>query len=187
MSYFPAFIKLDNSNILIVGGGKIATEKVEKLLDFSTNLTIIAPSLSEQMQGYIDHHNLPYHDRVYQKGDIAGFDVVIIAVDDIPLQADIFDESRNYRCLCNAVDAIDYCDFIFPSYTKKEDLIVAVSTTGTSPAFAKHFRKYLENLIPEGVAGFLKEMKALRSTMPKGKERMQFLDQKAQDYINSWR
>ena len=187
MAYFPAFLKLDKMDILIVGGGAIATEKVEKLLDFTKNMTIIAPALSDTMKMYIQTHNLPYHDRSYKSGDIAAFGIVIIAVDDIPLQASIYQESRSIRCFCNAVDSVDYCDFIFPSYVKKEHLTVAVSTSGTSPAFAKHFRRYLETLIPDGISTFLEEMKALRKTMPKGKERMEFLDKKAEEYINAWK
>jgi len=187
MAYFPAFLKLDRMDILIVGGGHIASEKVEKLLDFTDKLTIIAPKLSDTMRAYIELHKLTYHDRAYQVGDIQDFGIVIIAVDDIPLQAAIYEESRHIRCFCNAVDSVDYCDFIFPSYVKKENLTLAVSTSGTSPAFAKHFRRYVEHLIPDGVSTFLDEMKALRSTMPKGKERMQFLDKKAKDYIESWK
>ena len=187
MAYFPAFLKLDGMEILIVGGGTIATEKVEKLLDFTDKITIIAPQLSDTMQMYIQTHKLGYHDRVYHEGDIRSFGVVIIAVDDIPLQAKIFQESRAYRCFCNAVDSVDYCDFIFPSYVKRENLTVAISTSGTSPAFAKHFRRYLEAHIPEGVNRFLEQMKAYRESMPKGKERMAFLDQKAKEFIASWK
>jgi len=187
MAYFPAFLKLDEMDILIVGGGHIATEKVEKLLDFTDRLTIISPKLTPKMESYIKENSLSYHDRLYKKGDINAFAVVIVAVDDIPLQAEIFQESRAIRCFCNAVDSVDYCDFIFPSYVKKEHLTVAVSTSGTSPAFAKHFRKYLEQIIPDSISPFLEEMKRLRATMPKSKERMAFLDKKAADFITSWK
>jgi precorrin-2 dehydrogenase/sirohydrochlorin ferrochelatase len=89
--------------------------------------------------------------------------------------------------LCNCVDLQQYCDFIFPSYIKKGDLTVAISTSGSSPAFSRNFKQYLLNLIPNGVEDFLKELKELRTTMPKGKERMQFFDKKVKDYINSWK
>ncbi|WP_373035615.1 bifunctional precorrin-2 dehydrogenase/sirohydrochlorin ferrochelatase [Sulfurimonas sp.] len=186
MSYFPAFLKLDNKKILIVGGGYIAHEKLEHLLDFTSDISVIALELSDDMAKDIKDNNLTYEQRAYKTGDIKDFAIVIVAVDDIPLQAEIFAESKQYNCLCNSVDSVDYCDFIFPSYVKKDDLTVAISTSGASPAMAKHLRMYLQNLIPDGISDFLKEMKELRKTLPKGKERMKMLDKKAQDYIKDW-
>lgn len=186
MAYFPAFLKLTDKKILIVGGGYIAYEKLEHLLDFTKDIEIISPELSDDMLNAIKRENLTYQQRKYEVGDIKDFAVVIIAVDDIPLQAEIFQESKQYNCLCNAVDSVDYCDFIFPSYVKKDDLTVAISTSGASPAVAKHLRRYLQKLIPEGISEFLTHMKELRKTLPKGKERMKMLDKKAQDYIESW-
>ncbi|MDA3947019.1 MAG: bifunctional precorrin-2 dehydrogenase/sirohydrochlorin ferrochelatase [Helicobacteraceae bacterium] len=185
MSYFPAFIKLDNKKVLIVGGGHNAYEKLDHLLDFTHDITVIAPELSEQMQKRIAKEAITFEQRRYESGDIKDFAVVVVAVDDIPLQAEIFQESKHYNCLCNAVDSVDYCDFIFPSYIKKDDLTIAVSTSGASPAMAKHLRMFLQEIIPDGVSEFLKEMKALRSTMPKGKERMQMLDKKAEEYVKN--
>ena len=186
MAYFPAFLKLDNKKILIVGGGYIAYEKLDHLLDFSKDISVIALELSNDMQETIQKNNLHFEKRAYVRGDIKNFAVVIVAVDDIPLQADIFAESKQYNCLCNSVDSVDYCDFIFPSYIKKDDLTIAVSTSGASPAMAKHLRIYLQNLIPDSIGEFLKEMKDLRKTLPKGKERMKMLDEKAKNYIQQW-
>jgi len=186
LSYFPAFIKLDNKKILIVGGGYIAYEKLDHLLDFTDDIKVIASEFSTEMMNRIDKEGLLYEKRVYETGDIADFAVVVVAVDDIPLQAEIFAESKKYHCLCNAVDSVDYCDFIFPSYIKKDDLTIAVSTSGASPAMAKHLRRFLERVIPDGIGEFLKEMKQLRSTLPKGKERMKMLDEKAENYIKEW-
>ncbi|MEA1914572.1 MAG: bifunctional precorrin-2 dehydrogenase/sirohydrochlorin ferrochelatase [Campylobacterota bacterium] len=188
MAYFPAFIKLDNVKILIVGGGYIAHEKLEHLLDFTQEIHIIANDFSDDMMHLITKFDLPYEQRKYVQGDIEEFGVVIVAVDDIPLQDAIFKESKTYaNCLCNSVDSVDYCDFIFPSYIKKDDLTIAVSTSGSSPAMAKHLRIFLENLIPDSIGEFLQQMKAYRKTMPKGKQRMQFLDQKAKEYMDSLR
>lgn len=187
MAYFPAFINLDNIDILIVGGGYIASEKLEHLLDFTKNIKIIAPKLSKYMQEMIDKNSLVYENRKYQKGDIDKFGIVIVAVDDIPLQEEIFNEAKLLpNCLVNSVDSVKYCDFIFPSYIKKDDLTIAVSTSGSSPAIAKHLRIYLEKLIPDSIGEFLKKMKDYRKTIPKGKQRMEFLDKKAKEYISSW-
>lgn len=188
MAYFPAFIKLDNKNILIIGGGTIASKKLEHLLDFSSNIKVIAPQLSDNMKNLIEKNNLLYENRTYQKEDIKDFGIVIIAINDIPLQKEIYEESKIYsNCLCNSVDSVNYCDFIFPSYIKKGDLTITVSTNGSSPALAKQLRIYFENLIPNNISSFLNEMKNHRKMMPKGKERMDFLENKAKDYISKWR
>jgi len=186
MAYFPAFLKLDNKKILIVGGGNIAYEKLEHLLDFTKDLHVIAEEYCDKMLQRIKSENLEYEKRGYKEGDIKDFAIVIVAVDSIELQAEIFQESKKYNCLCNAVDSVNYCDFIFPSYIKKGDLTIAVSTSGASPAMAKHLRQYLQNMIPSTIVEFLQEMKALRKSLPKGKERMKMLDEKAKKYIEDW-
>ncbi len=186
MAYFPAFIKLDNSKILVIGGGNIAYEKLEHLLDFTTNIELISKEFTVDILQLIKKYNLKYSIKDYQKGDIADFSLVIVAIDDIPMQNNIFNEAKSYpKCLVNSVDSTEYCDFIFPSYIKKDDLTIAVSTSGSSPAVAKYLRQYLQNLIPDSIGNFLKEMKDYRKTMPKGKQRMEFLDKKAKDYINN--
>ena len=187
MAYFPAFIKLDNQKILIVGGGNIAYEKLEHLLDFTQDIDIIALEFSQQMMQTIKEKDLYAQQRSYEKGDIKDYAIVIVAVDNIALQGEIFKESKNYNCLCNSVDSVDYCDFIFPSYIKKDDLTIAISTSGASPAMAKHLKLYLKNLIPDSISDFLNEMKVLRKTIPKGKQRMKMLDEKAKNYISSWK
>lgn len=182
-SYFPAFIKLDDKKVLLVGGGNIAYEKLTKLLDFTDNIEIIAPEISQNILTLISEYSLKYSMREYKRADIKECSLVVVAVDDLDLQKEIFLESQNYKCLCNSVDSVEYCDFIFPSYIKEDDLTIAISTSGSSPAFAKHFKSYLKEKIPKSINKFLKEMKELRQTLPKGVERMKMLDEKAREFI----
>lgn len=185
MSYFPAFIQLDGKRILIVGGGDVAYEKLLHLLDFTQNIDCIAEKFSDAMVLKMQEHYLHYEKRLYKRGDIVSYGIVVVAVDDITLQSEIFEESKSYKCLCNAVDSVKYCDFIFPSYIKRDDLTIAVSTSGASPAVAKYLRRYLEGLIPQHIGAFLDEMRQLRERLPKGKERMKLLDEKAKKWFNS--
>lgn len=186
MSYFPAFLKVENKKILIVGGGAIAYQKLKHLLDFTSDISVVALELSLDMQKAVDENGLHFEKRGYRKGDIEGFAIVVVAIDDIPLQAEIFKESREHGCLCNSVDSVEYCDFIFPSYIKNDDLTIAISTSGASPAVAKHLKRYLQKVIPSDISIFLQEMRELRETLPKGRERMKMLDKKAEDYIKRW-
>jgi len=183
MSFFPMFMDMHALKVLVVGGGQIATEKLEKLVDFTKEITVIAFRVEEEAQSLIDTHSLTLHQRGYAVGDIQDFDIVIVATDTVDLHRAIYEESRGSRVLVNSVDNTDYCDFIFPSYVKKDDLTIAFSTGGTSPAFAKQIRQHFEKIIPDSVGAFLRKMKDLRSTMPKGEERMKYFDTLVSDYF----
>ena len=183
MAYFPMLMNMTDLKILVIGGGAIATEKLEKLIDFSSNITIISPKVEENTDIFIEKYGLTLHRRAYLKGDIEGFDIVVVATDTIELHKEIYEESRGSKTLINSVDDTQYCDFIFPSYIKRDDLTIAFSTGGASPAFAKQLRQYIEKIIPQNIGDFLKEMKALRTTMPKGKERMLHFEALVKSYF----
>ncbi len=183
MAYFPAFLKLDNRSVLLVGGGKIATEKLEKLIDFTHRITIVAPDVSERIEQIAHDLAIPIHRRPFVMDDLEGSFLVVVAVDDLVLQRTIYEACQDRHILCNSVDSVDYCDFIFPSYTKRGDLTIAFSTSGVSPSLAKYLRRAIEKMIPDSIEDFLNELKTLRASLPKGKARMQRLDRKAKTYI----
>jgi len=183
MSFFPIYIDMDNLKVLLIGGGDIATEKIEKLLDFTDKITIISTVISTPLEKIIRDNSLKYHLRPYMSGDIDGYDIVIVATDTIRLHKEIYQESRGSRVLVNSVDDTAYCDFIFPSYIKRGDLTISFSTSGASPAFAKQIREYFEDKIPTDIDSFLSKMKRLRGELPKGRERMKKFERMVRDYM----
>ncbi|RUM70265.1 MAG: bifunctional precorrin-2 dehydrogenase/sirohydrochlorin ferrochelatase [Sulfurovum sp.] len=186
MSFFPAYFNLKNKKILLVGGGHIALEKLEKLVEFTKNINIIAKEVSKNFETFAQKHTLSIEKRAYKLGDILPYDVVIVATNTVILHKIIYEESRTRRILVNSVDNTAYCDFIFPSYIKKGDLTISISTSGASPAMAKRLRIYIEKLIPSSIESFLKEMRGLRKTMPKGKERMKFFEEKSDNFMKKY-
>ena len=76
MSYLPIFFSLENKRILLVGAGNIASKRLEKLLDFTTKITIISDKISDEILEKISKNNLDLIKRRYQEGDIRGFDIV---------------------------------------------------------------------------------------------------------------
>ena len=183
VSFFPSYINLTNKKILLIGGGNIALEKLEKLTDFSKDIRVITEDISPKFSDFAKLNNIPIENRAYKRGDIDGFDIVVVATNNISLHREIFYESRDSRVLVNSVDNTAYCDFIFPSYIKKGDLTISISTSGASPAMAKRIRLYIEKLIPSNIVEFLKEMRELRESMPKGRERMRFFAKKSDEYM----
>jgi len=186
MAYFPAFIEMKNVRALLIGGGTIAQEKLEKLLNFTQDISIITLEVNEDVRRLSKTHNLTLEKRAYERGDIDGFDMVVVATNTVALHQEIYEETRGTRTLVNSVDNTEYCDFIFPSYVQKGDLTVAFSTGGASPAFAKKMRQYFEKNIPDSVENFLVQMKKLRKTMPKGKSRMHHFEALVESYFSKY-
>ncbi len=185
MNYFPAFLPLHKNRVAVIGAGSVAYEKISKLLDFTDKVTIIAPDCSRQNRVLIDRYSLLYLDRPYSADQLDEFDVVIVAIDNLKLQQKIYQDCQDRSILCNCVDLIECCDFIFGSYVKRGDLVVAISTSGASPSFAKYLKKIVEKVIPKDAEKFLSHMRDLRAKFPKGKQRMKMLDREVKEYFDT--
>ncbi len=183
MSFFPAYFNLKDRRVLLIGGGNVALEKLEKLVDFTKDVDVISKGVSNEFKTFAKRYNIQIDKREYRYGDISNYDIVIVATNTVNIHKEIYEESRSSRILVNSVDNTAYCDFIFPSYIKKGDLTISISTSGASPAMAKRLRIYIEKLIPNSIESFLKELKELRKTIPKGKKRMKFFEDKSDAFM----
>lgn len=183
--YLPVMLDMRKKKILLVGGGAIACEKLSRLVDCTDDITVVAAQCSPKMEEYIEQYALSAYRRAFEESDLDGMDIVIAAVDSLELQSEIFAKANERKILCNAVDLPAYCHFIFPSIIRRDDLIIAVSTSGASPAVAKHLKRFLEKLFPNDIGLFLTMMREKRNSLPKGKERMQILDKLASEYMQT--
>ncbi len=184
MAYFPVFLDLRNKKVLIVGGGNVATRKVKNLLPFTKDITIVSPKVTKELKELINKNYLRWLRRKFRTSDLKGANLVIVAVDDLKLQKRIFKLCEKRKILCNAVDSPEFCNFIFPSIIKRGDLVLALSTSGKVPALARALREKLEDCIPENVEEILKELEALRRSLPKGERRQKLLLELARKLIS---
>lgn len=185
MSYFPMFYDLNNKKILIVGAGKIALHKLEKLLEFTKAITVVSKEFSADFELTAKNYNLDLIHKSYEPSDLMGFDIVIAAIDDIELQKTIYFDAKAKHILCNSVDNSAYCDFLFPSFFKRNKLVVAVSSSGVTPSLAKGLREHFESQIPDELDLFIDEVAAIRSTVPKGLERQQKLIALSKEFLKN--
>lgn len=59
MDYLPLFARLNNRAVLLVGGGDIALRKARLLLDAGARLTVVTPSLHEELTELLVGHAPP--------------------------------------------------------------------------------------------------------------------------------
>ncbi|WP_457639355.1 precorrin-2 dehydrogenase/sirohydrochlorin ferrochelatase family protein [Persephonella sp.] len=171
MALFPMFVDLSDKKVLVVGGGIVALRKIEKLLPFSPSMKVVSKEFLPEVISILEENNIPYEKRAFRSEDLENIDIVIVAVDDIGLQKDIFRQTRNTNILVNSVDSPDYCDFIFPAYVKKGDIVIGISTSGSAPGLSAKIRKHIEKTLPDNLEDILQEIKKVRNSLPKGEER----------------
>jgi siroheme synthase-like protein len=153
---FPVFLKLEELQLLIVGGGNVGLEKLTAVLRNSpaTNITLVATLIFPEVRAVAkDFPNVALHERPYQESDLIGKDIVIVAANNRELSEIIKREARKHKVLANVADTPDLCDFYLGSVVKKGDLKIA----------AKRIRQYLEESLPDSTQELLDNLQQIRN------------------------
>jgi precorrin-2 dehydrogenase/sirohydrochlorin ferrochelatase len=165
MKYYPVNLDIRSQTCLVVGGGAVGTRKVKTLLDCGAAVTVVSPEVTNPLSALAEENRISLKQRPYQVSDLDGVFLVIGATDNMDLNRRIHNDARMRGKLCNIADQPDLCNFILPSIIEQGDLIIAISTSGKSPAFARRLRKQLSAQFGPEYAEFLKLMGAVRKIL----------------------
>ena len=121
MKYYPVFLDMKDRKVLVVGGGFVALQKIKTLLDSGAIVKVITKELIAE-----DIKELPVslEIREYNENDMIGVSIVIAATNSHEVNTKIFEHSKKYNVLLNAVDDKDNCDFILGAIVNKGDITV---------------------------------------------------------------
>lgn len=165
---YPIFLKANQLNILIVGGGKVGLEKMTFLLKNSpeAKLTVIAEAFLPEVIALAEvSTEVQLIKKSYSPDDLAGKDLLIVAVNDKQLSAKIKADATAQHLLTNVADTPDLCDFYLGAVVTKGNLKIGISTNGKSPTFAKRFRELLEETLSEDIDDLLQNLKTYRDSL----------------------
>ncbi|HEX5168646.1 MAG TPA: bifunctional precorrin-2 dehydrogenase/sirohydrochlorin ferrochelatase [Cyclobacteriaceae bacterium] len=165
---FPVFLKLEELNTLLVGGGNVALEKLSAILKNSPNarVTVVAPLIREPLRSLAGSSpNVKIIERDFRRWDLWNKSLVVLATDNKPLHQRIRKISQRRNLLINVADTPDLCDFYLGSVVTKGNLKIGISTNGKSPTIAKRMREYLEEALPDDTNILLENMRAIRDKM----------------------
>jgi precorrin-2 dehydrogenase/sirohydrochlorin ferrochelatase len=162
MKYYPVLLDIRHKKCLIVGGGSVGSRKAASLLACGAEVTVVSPLISDTLRNQMTKNNLVILERSFQASDLDGMFLVIGATDDEVLNQEISAEAHRRNILCNIADRPKVCNFILPSIIQRGDLLIAISTSGQSPAFARKVRQDLEKQFGPEYEAFLKVMGAIR-------------------------
>lgn len=179
MALYPIFLKLHGRKVLIVGGGAVAEEKLHAVLRSATDVTVLAPKITEPIRAWAERGLVRHIADEYRAVVLRDYFLVIACTDSEAVNHAIYEEARQAGILCNSVDDPDYCDFYSPAVVSRGDLQIAISTGGKSPALAQRIRKKLEqDFGPEyepWVAWLGRVRTAILKALPRSESRKQLL------------
>ncbi|WP_445737950.1 precorrin-2 dehydrogenase/sirohydrochlorin ferrochelatase family protein [Mariniflexile sp.] len=164
---YPIFLKLNTLNVLIVGGGHVAEEKLTFLLKSSPDakVTIVAPMFRQDTIELAKKGNVKLVKRRYNKRYLKGKHIVIATTDVPHVNVQVHKHCRKRHILVNVADNPPYCDFYMGGIVTKGHVKVAISTNGKSPTTAKRLRQFFEDVIPENVDDLVKNLNEYRKTI----------------------
>ena len=148
MNYLPLFADVKQRVVLVVGGGEVATRKIELLLRAGADVHVVAKSLAEPLLVKQNAGQLHWLAQEFSPEQVDKVFLVIAATDDVALNAAVSQAAQQRYRLVNVVDDQPKCSFIFPSIVDRSPLVVAISSGGQAPVLARLLREKLEALLP---------------------------------------
>jgi siroheme synthase-like protein len=159
MKYLPIYVNIKDKQILVIGAGRVAEQKLNILLQFTSNITVLAESISESVSVL----GIKIIKSSYAPEVLSGTALIYACTNDRALNKQIKKDAGKLNIPVNVVDDPELCDFITPAVYTDDNFSIAVSTFGNSPSGAAHIRNMIKNSFStEELNKLIEEKKAAR-------------------------
>ncbi len=163
VAYYPIFLNILGKRSIVIGGGDVALRKVKSLLECRAKVTVISTKPHPEISKLSEERMIRLIERDYKAGDLKDAVIAIVCTNAKKVNRKAADEARKEGALVNVADDPERSDFIIPSFFRRGNLTVAVSTSGVSPALAKKIRTKLEKSFGLEYASLLSLIGEVRS------------------------
>ena len=147
--YFPLYVDLSDKNIVVVGGGTIATRRVKALLLFTRNITVIAPKMTADLWELGKLGKIQIQPRPVKKSDFSMAYMVLAVTNNSELNEEIYRICKEEGIYVNVASDKNLCDFYFPGICLKDDIVVGITASGVNHKKAKAVREKMQALLEE--------------------------------------
>ncbi|MEC3905622.1 bifunctional precorrin-2 dehydrogenase/sirohydrochlorin ferrochelatase [Tamlana sp. 2201CG12-4] len=164
---YPIFLKAKSLNVLIIGGGFVAEEKLSFLLKSSpdAHVTMVSPMFRKGTLELAKKAEVTLIKEKYKKEHLKGKHIVVATTDIPKVNIKVHKHCRKKSILVNVADNPPFCDFYMGGIVTKGNVKVAISTNGKSPTTAKRLRQFFEEVIPENIDDLVKNLNEYRKTI----------------------
>ena len=144
---YPVNLVVSGRRCVVIGGGAVAARKAEGLSAAGADVVVVAPEISQAVRSL---PGVTVLEREYLSGDLDGAWLAVAATDDLEVNRRVHADGQAAKVWVNAADDPPACSFTLPAVVRRGPVVVAVSTSGYSPALAAWIReKVAEQLGPE--------------------------------------
>ncbi|MGO9543517.1 MAG: siroheme synthase CysG [Rhodomicrobium sp.] len=148
MEQLPVFFQIKGKSVAVAGGGTVAARRAELALRAGATVRVFSPALSDDFRAIAGNEGFEHIQSPPTLAGIEGCALVFCSTGDTAADRAVFGLARQAKIPINVADAPDLCDFIMPSIVDRDPLVIAISTGGVSPVFARMIRARLESVIP---------------------------------------
>jgi len=143
----PLFLEVKNQTVIAVGGGAVAARKVRHFLDAGADIAIIAPKLHPFLLQLYQNGQIRWEERKVHEGEQFDCLFLLLMTDNKELNVSLYESKQPHQLAYVANDAMK-SDVSFPAVLQRGSLILALSTGGASPIYAKQLKNKLADQLP---------------------------------------
>lgn len=137
---YPVNLVVAGRSCLVVGGGRVAAQKVRGLLAVGADVTVVAPDISDEIVAL----GVRFELRPYRSPEAGDYRLAIAATGDAQVNQQVFDDAEAAGVWVNSADDPVRCSFTLPAIIRRGRLTLTVSTGGHSPALSAWLRDRLD-------------------------------------------
>ncbi len=154
----PLFVNLAGRRVLLVGGGPVATAKLDGLLAAGADVRVVAPEVREA----IIQRGVHVDRRRFAPEDLDGVWLVVAAATP-EANRDVAEAAASRQVFVNAVDDPEHATAYLSGVIRRDGVTIAISTDGAAPGLTALLREALDAVLPRDLARWLQEARWRRA------------------------
>ncbi|WP_421981491.1 siroheme synthase CysG [Roseibium sp.] len=167
LDVFPAFVKVAERRVLVVGHGGEAAAKVRLLGETNAAIVVIGKEIEPDLHEAIELFQAEHIAEDFRPAHLTGAALVFSAREDWDLDKAVVDAARIMGVPVNAVDKPELCDFFTGALVNRAPIAVAITSTGVGPVLSRHIRARIEAMLPRATGQLARLAESFRDAATK--------------------
>ena len=129
MRFLPIMLRTDRLAVLVVGGGRVAAQKLKTIVQSNAKITLCAPEIRND----VARAPVTLLRRAYGPDVLDGVSVVYACTSSRKVNAAVARDARARGLLVNVADDPESSSFVSPAVACREGIVVAVHSEALDP------------------------------------------------------